>query len=313
MLILAVVIVALGAYIYSTNDRYINAFNITSVLMLVSALGLIAIGQTVALMVAGIDLSVGPLAGLLVVVASFFLIEERSFGVMALGFLLMLIVAVIIGGINGALIRYGRFTPVAATLAMYIALGGLSFVLRDRPGGFMSSTVTGPIMAKLGPVPWAFIVLVVIAILMEVALRKTEWGRRLRAIGSNEDSARRLGINVSRTAFAAYVTTSLFVFLGAIVLLAQLGIGDPAQGVGYTLSSVTAVVLGGTSLLGGRGTFIGTLFGAFLDRSGSERDRLPRPESDVAILLPGSAHHGGGDHLQPGPRSAAGLCDEVSV
>ena len=78
VLILALVIVGLGAYIYSTNDRYINAFNITSVLMLVSALGFIAIGQTVALMVAGIDLSVGPLAGLLVVVASFFLVDERS-------------------------------------------------------------------------------------------------------------------------------------------------------------------------------------------------------------------------------------------
>ena len=92
--------------------------------------------------------------------ASFFLVDETSVAVMAFGFLLMLIVAVIIGGINGVLIRYGRFTPVAATLAMYIALGGLSFVLRDRPGGFMSSTITGPIMAKLGPVPWAFIVLV---------------------------------------------------------------------------------------------------------------------------------------------------------
>ena len=264
VLILAVVIVGLGAYIYSTNDRYVSAFNITSVLMLVSALGFIAIGQTVALMVAGIDLSVGPLAGLLVVVASFFLVDEMSFGVMALGFLLMLVVAVVTGGINGVLIRYGRFTPVAATLAMYIALGGLSFVLRDRPGGFMSSKVTGPIMARLGPVPWAFIVLAAAAILMELALRKTEWGRRLRAIGSKEDSARRLGINVNRTAVAAYVTTSFFVFLGAVVLLAQLGVGDPAQGVGYTLSSVTAVVLGGTSLLGGRGTFIGTLFGSFL-------------------------------------------------
>ena len=80
MLILAAVIVGLGAYIYSTNDRYISAFNITSVLMLVAALGFIAMGQTVALMVAGIDLSVGPLAGLLVVVASFFLVDEESFG-----------------------------------------------------------------------------------------------------------------------------------------------------------------------------------------------------------------------------------------
>ncbi len=168
------------------------------------------------------------------------------------------------GAVNGGLIRYGKFTPVAATLTTYIALGGAAFILRDRPGGLFSSTVTDAIQAKLGPVPWAFIALVVLTIGMEYALRRRQWGHRLRAIGSNEDSARRLGINVNRTAVAAYVTVSLCVFLGAIVLMAQLGIGDPAQGVGYTLSSVTAVVLGGTSLLGGRGTFIGTLLGAFL-------------------------------------------------
>ena len=124
--------------------------------------------------------------------------------------------------------------------------------------------MTDAIQAKLGPVPWAFIALVVLTIGMEYALRRREWGTVRASIGSNEDSARRLGINVNRTAVAAYVTVSLCVFLGSIVLMAQLGIGDPAQGVGYTLSSVTAVVLGGTSLLGGRGTFIGTLLGAFL-------------------------------------------------
>ena len=90
------------------------------------------------------------------------------------------------------------------------------------------------------------------------------WGLRLRAVGSDEESARRLGVRVDRTVVGAYVLTSVFTFFGALVLLAQLGIGDPAQGVGYTLSSITAVVLGGTSLLGGRGTFVGTLLGAFL-------------------------------------------------
>jgi ribose transport system ATP-binding protein len=149
-------------------------------------------------------------------------------------------------------------------LTTYIALQGLSFVLRDRPGGFMSATVTDAIQAKLGPVPWAFITLVLVTIGLEFALRRTGWGRRLRAVGSEEDAARRLGIKLNRTVLLGYALCSLFVFLGAIVLLAQLGIGDPAQGLGYTLSSVTAVVLGGTSLLGGRGTFVGTLFGAFL-------------------------------------------------
>lgn len=264
VLILAAVIVGLGLYIYADNDRYISSFNINSVLFLVAALGFISMGQTISLLLAGIDLSVGPLAGFLVVVGSFFLVPEKSFGVMVLGFVLMAAAAGAVGGVNGGLIRYGKFTPVAATLTTYIALQGLSFVLRDRPGGFMSDTVTRAIQAKLGPVPWAFISLVVLTLGLEYGLRRTAWGRQLRAVGSDEDSARRLGIKLNRTVVLGYVACSLLVFLGAIVLLAQLGIGDPAQGLGYTLSSVTAVVLGGTSLLGGRGTFIGTLFGAFL-------------------------------------------------
>lgn len=264
VLILALVIMALRAYVYSTNDQYISAFNITSVLMLVAALGFISLGQTIALLVAGIDLSVGPLAGLLVVVGSFFMAADQNFGFMALGLVAMVLVAAAVGGFNGFLVRYGRFTPVAATLVTFIALGGVSFLLRDRPGGIFSSIVTGAISARLGPVPWAFLSLVALTVLMEWLLRKRDWGRRLRAIGSDEDSARRLGININRTGVLAYASVSLCVFLGAIVLIAQLGIGDPAQGVGYTLSSVTAVVLGGTSLLGGRGTFVGTLLGAIL-------------------------------------------------
>jgi ribose transport system ATP-binding protein len=264
VLILALVILGLAAYIFSGNGRYFSAFNINSVLMLVAALGFISMGQTVALLVAGIDLSVGPLAGFLVVVGSFFLGDGQSFGVIVLGLAVMALAALLVGAINGVLVRFGGFTPVAATLTMFIALGGLAFVLRDRPGGFISSTVTGVILSKLGPVPWAFIALTAATVFMEYVLRERRWGQQIRAIGSDEDSARRLGIAVSRTAITAYMASAAFVFLGAIVLLSLLGIGDPAQGGGYTLSSVTAVVLGGTSLLGGRGTFIGTLFGALL-------------------------------------------------
>jgi ribose transport system ATP-binding protein len=103
-----------------------------------------------------------------------------------------------------------------------------------------------------------------VAFALEVALRRTRWGLRLRAVGSDEESARRVGVRVDRTVLGGYVAVSVLTFLGALVLLAQLGVGDPAQGTGYTLTTITAVVLGGTSLLGGRGTFIGTLLGAGL-------------------------------------------------
>ena len=203
------------------------------------------------------------------------------------------------------LIRYGRFTPVAATLAMYIALGGLAFVLRDRPGGFMSSTITGPIMAKLGPVPWAFIVLTVIAILMETALtadrvgsaaagdrvargfrstaghqRQSHGGRRLRddvavRVPGGDHSPRPAGGRRSCPGRRIYVEQRY------------------RRGPGRHQPP-------------GRSRDLHRHFVRRLShRSGSERDGLPRPQSDLAVLLPGRADHGGGDHLQPGPRSPA--------
>ena len=264
VVILALVMVALGAYIFAQNPRYLSAFNITSVMMSCAALGFIALGQTVALLSGGIDLSVGPLAGFLVVIGSFFLVNGKSPAFMALGVLVMIAAAAATGAINGSLIRFAKFTPVASTLAAYIALQGLSLVLRSAPGGNIADSVTSFLQLGVGPVPNVFILLVVAAGVMEYLLRRRGWGRRLRAVGSDEDSARRVGVKINRTVILGYVAASLFVFLGSVVLLAQLGIGDPTQGVGYTLSSITAVVLGGTSLLGGRGTFIGTLLGAGL-------------------------------------------------
>jgi len=198
------------------------------------------------------------------VVASFFVNDDSSTPVMLAGFALMVVGAVVTGALNGSLIRFARFTPVAATLVTYIALQGASFLLRDAPGGNIASSVTGLIATKVGPVPVVFVLFIAVTLAMEFALRYRSWGLRLRAVGSDEESARRVGVRVDRTVILAYVASSLFVALGSVVLLAQLGIGDPAQGVGYTLSSITAVVLGGTSLLGGRGTFVGTLFGAGL-------------------------------------------------
>jgi ribose transport system ATP-binding protein len=264
VVILAMVIVALGAYVLNHNSRYLSNFNITSVAFACAALGFIALGQTFALLLGGIDLSVGPLAGFLVVLASFFVLDGKSPAVWVLGFVLMFLAAIGVGLLNGSLIRFAKFTPVAATLVTYIALGGLAFTLRSAPDGYIAASVTQRIQTQVGPIPVAFIVFVAVAVGLEYALRRTQFGMRLRAVGSDEESARRVGVLTTRTALIGYVCGSLLTLLGAVVLLAQLGVGDPGQGTGYTLTSITAVVLGGTSLLGGRGTFIGTLMGAGL-------------------------------------------------
>jgi ribose transport system ATP-binding protein len=261
---LAVVMLALGIYVYSHNSLYISDYNINSVMFACAALGFISLGQTFALLLGGIDLSVGPLAGFLVVLGSFFILDGKSPAYWLLGFALMLLSAIGVGLLNGLLIRYGNFTAVAATLVTYIGLGGLAFTLRSAPDGYIATSVTDAISTKVGPVPVAFIVFVLCAFGLEIALRRSALGMRIRAVGSDEESARRVGVPDNRTALIGYLGASILTLLGAVVLLAQLGVGDPGQGTGYTLTSITAVVLGGTSLLGGRGTFIGTLMGAGL-------------------------------------------------
>jgi ribose transport system ATP-binding protein len=261
---LAIVIALLALYVFGQNDRYLSYFNISNILLLATALGFIAMGQTVALLMGGIDLSVGPLAGFLVVVASFFVNDGQTPAMIALGFILIFVGGLVVGTINGALIRFANFTPIAATLAMYIGLQGMSFVLRDGPGGYIKFPVMDVITYKLGPIPAAFIVLVCFAIIGEYLLRSRRVGWTLRAIGSDEGSARRMGIRTDRAFVLGYIAVSLLTACGAVMLMAQIGVGDPAQGVGYTLASITAVVLGGTSLRGGRGTFIGTVLGAVL-------------------------------------------------
>jgi ribose transport system ATP-binding protein len=261
---LAIVTVLLALYGYSQNPNFLSSFNVYNTLILATALGFIGLGQTIALLLGGVDLSVGPLAGFLVVVASFFVNDGQPWTMIATGFLLMLIGATVVGAINGCLIRFASFTPIAATLAMYIGLQGVSFLLRDVPDGYINASIVEVITAQLGPIPVAFIVLALCVAAAEYALRNTRAGWQLRATGSNEESARRIGLRIDRIIILGYITCALFAALGAVMLMAQIGVGDPRQGGNYTLSSITAVVLGGTSLRGGRGTFVGTAIGALL-------------------------------------------------
>ena len=148
---LAVVVAALGAYISGVNGGYLSSFNLRSVLMAVAALGFISIGQTIALLIGGIDLSVGPLSGFLVVVSWFYLTAGRSGGAIVLGLALMAGATLGLGLVNGALVRLAKFTAVAATLVTYIAIHGFGYILRPEPDGLISGPVSDFIQTRLGP------------------------------------------------------------------------------------------------------------------------------------------------------------------
>jgi ribose transport system ATP-binding protein len=262
--VLAIAIVVLALYTQGHNSRFLSTFNLTSLTVLIAATAFISFGQECVILTGGIDLSVGPLAGLVVVIGSFFENSGRSAVIIVAGFLVMIAAAAAVGLLNGSMVRFARFTPIVATLVTYIALQGISLVLRPFQAGYISFSILNAINHSVGPVAIAFLAAVGVAIAMEWALHRARWGRSLRAIGSDPAAAFRLGVRPGITVIGAYVASALFAGVGGVLLMAQVGVGDPTQGVNYTLASVTAVVLGGTSIFGGRGSFIGTLFGAIL-------------------------------------------------
>jgi ribose transport system ATP-binding protein len=264
VLVLTALIILLGVYTTTVNDKFLSARSINGILFLASALAFVSTGQLIVLLTGGIDLSVGPLTGLVVVILSFFAGDDGGGWLFIAGIGLALAVAAFIGFLNGFLIRIVRLSPLITTLAMFIALQGVSLMLRSTPDGFFQRSIMQTLSTHFGALPAAFVVVVVVTVLLEIALRRTRFGMEIRAIGSNEVAAYRLGAQVNRSVILAYMLCSLFAALGGILLSAQIGVGDPTVGQNYTLQSISAVVLGGASIFGGRGSFLGALAGVIL-------------------------------------------------
>ena len=264
--VLAVLIVLVAVLTSADNGRFLSTFEVQNTLLLASVLAFVGLGQLVVLMTGNIDLSVGPLMGLIVVVVSFFWAVGQGTGDLLLGIVMVIATALAVGLVIGLLRQFGRIPSVLASLAAYIVIQGIALQLRPVQGGQLRPDIVGGINTTIGFMPVAFIAAVVITLIAEVVLRRTRAGLQLRAVGSDETRAHRLGARVNLTLILAFVLCSLFAAAAGILLAGQIGIGNGDQSVGapYTLSSITAVVLGGASIFGGRGSFLGALLGALL-------------------------------------------------
>jgi len=263
--ILAVLVLALGAATGARAPHFLGALNLSATFLLAAVLALVASGQLVALLGASIDLSVGPLMGLTVVILSFFDQQGSGYGGLVIGGLIAVGVGVVVGATNTFLIRTMQIGPVISTLVTFIALEGVNLLLRPQPGGEIDSRVTSGISTSFGAFPVAFLVVIALTLVAEAVLRRRQAGRELRAVGSDAQRAFRMGARVGATALVAQVTCSLCAVGAGILLASQVGIGDPTLGGSdFTLLSLTAAVLGGASIFGGRGSFVGTFLGALL-------------------------------------------------
>jgi ribose transport system permease protein len=236
--------------------------NVRQVALSSSINAVIAIGMTLVIITAGIDLSVGSIAGLSGIVAAVTLVDTASPGV---GILVGLGVGLACGLLNGLLIaglRLGAFIVTLGTLSLY---RGLSLVTTDGtpvyglPDGFRRF-----ISGFVGPVPVPVIIAAVVAVLAYFMLRSTAFGDSVVAVGGNEEAARLCGIPVMRVKIAVYGIAGLLSGLGGLILIARVGASDPTAGVGYELDAIAAAVIGGASLSGGKGRIFGTLLGALM-------------------------------------------------
>ena len=262
--VLLALIVAFAAVTSAQAPLFLGGRSLEGMMFLASALALTSMGQLIVLMTAGIDLSVGPMMGLTVVVVSFFAGEDQGPGMLVVGAVAVVAVAVLVGLVNGALIRFIGLTPVITTVAMSIALLGVGLALRPTPDGYLQPGVTSALRTSLGPVPVVFLVVLVLTVLAEFVLRRSRFGIGVRAVGSDEATAHRLGARATPLIIGAYVLCALFSAAGGLVLAAQVGVGDSTVGNNYTLTAISAVVLGGASIFGGRGSFVSTLAGVAL-------------------------------------------------
>jgi ribose transport system ATP-binding protein len=175
-----------------------------------------------------------------------------------------LVAGVLVALVNVVGIRLVRLPAVIATLVVYIFLQGLSLVLRPTPKGYIDTSTINLLQAKIGPVPVVALLALAALTVCQWLMRHSQIGVELRAVGSEESRARRLGARVERSFVTAHVTCSVCAVIAGLVLTSLVGVGQSGLGIQYTLTSITAAVLGGASIFGGRGSYLGALVGAVL-------------------------------------------------
>jgi len=259
--LMTMLILAVGAYTAARQDAFLSNYNLRNLLLATMPLALVSIGQTSALLVGGFDVSVAALMTMCVVTASFTMGVDASTAALVPGALALVGVGLATGIFNATLIRVLRLPSIIATLGTLSILEGASLWLRDHPEGSINSDVIDSLTASVSFVPYAFIGVIALAVAADAWLYRSRRGLALRAVGLDETSSRRLGMGTGVTVFLAFVACSVLASLAGFYLAAEVQIGSPIIG-NQALESIAAAVLGGASLAGGRGSFVGTLLAA---------------------------------------------------
>ena len=255
-------LVVVCAVMVAGTDSFLSVGNLTNVLRQVSINALIAVGMTYVILTGGIDLSVGAVMALSGTVAAGLMAAGLPGG---LALLAALAIGALFGLANGGFVAFAAMPPIIVTLATMGVARGLALIYT---GGYPISGLPrwmrvfgeGAVLGVQVPI----VIMVVVFAIGWVVLERTPFGRYVYAIGGNEQATRLSGVRVRRAKLAVYAISGLTSAIAGIVLTSRLMSGQPNAGQGFELDAIAAVVLGGTSIAGGRGSLIGTLLGALL-------------------------------------------------
>ncbi|MDH0342716.1 ABC transporter permease [Chromobacterium haemolyticum] len=259
-----IALLAICAGLSVMSADFLTMGNLLNVMRQVSINALIAFGMTLVILLGGIDLSVGSILALSSVLTAMLLQAGVD---PLLATLLGILSGALMGCCNGLVISKGKVAPFIATLASMTILRGLSLVASNGSpitglGSDMFSMLGGGYVAGVVPVPVVWMLLMFAGFWF--MLKKTVFGRHVYATGGNEESARLSGVKVDRVKIWVYTLSGALSAMAGAVLTSRLNSAQPTAGAGYELDAIAAVVLGGTSLTGGRGWIVGTLIGALL-------------------------------------------------
>jgi ribose transport system permease protein len=260
----ALILLAMAVFLSVYTDTFLTGTNVFNILRAFSWIALSAFGQCMVIVTAGIDLSVGSVMGLSGLASAMLLVRGVPTSVAVLG---GLVTGLIAGFINGVMITKGKLPPFIATLGTMFMARGLCYGLtggwpvRDLPASFRFLGQHDIPVGGLGvPLPLVFTLL--FAAITSLFLTRTVWGYRIYAVGGSETATRLSGINTDNVKILVYSLCGLLTAIGGVLMTARLGVAAPTAANAYELDVIAAVVVGGTSLMGGEGTILGVLIGA---------------------------------------------------
>lgn len=246
----------------ATIPAFRDPVNFANILRQSSILGILAVGQTFVIAAGMIDLSVGMIAGLVVVLSCWMLDGDASLTLPVT--VLMLLLGAGIGLINGTLVNRLKLHPLILTFGMLSILQGAIFTFTDRSVGKASAPLKALANGDVWGIPLSGILLLAVLVASHIVFTHTRFGYHLLAAGGNPESARRAGINVAAVRLVCFLFSGLSAGLAGLMLAGRLGTGYPLAGTGLELDAIVAVVLGGTALSGGRGSVVRSVIGVLV-------------------------------------------------